>query len=587
MDATHAKKLMKTARDHLRFACKLYRRQMQRGKFFLHEHPQTATSWRLPEVKRFLQSPGVGTAVCHQCSFGLMTPSKSGELMPAKKPTQFMSNSPCMPNELFRICQRTHVHQHLEGGRAKEAENYPADLIRAILRGMPRTTEAMHAVNLSVQAEWDAIMKVAHNVDREMGDYDNDNIQPSTLGTTEGGEFTITYGDKHMNDTYFDTCTSEPLPSKLVKQAIADELSYFNKIVWKATRTEETKKAEDVHLVRTRWVMCNKGDDAAPDIRARLVACEVNNSRDDSYFASTPPLESMKILFSDYISRKYAPDGSHLQISVVDVRKTYFNAEPVRNKHLSFPKEMGVPKGYCARLLRCVYGTRDAGLLWEECYSACLTEMGFIRGVANPCCFVHPGHHLRLVVHGDVFTCTGPTHGLDWYENELQKLFEIKMRGRLGHEQGCDKEMRILNRIVRLDDLGLVYEPDPRHAEILIRSMDIDGGSRVTPGDKPHALKHVDTPHDNALPELFPQEDEHANDYDDEPINALRVRCVAFSDNIDTHYVPTYSENIWRAPQGICGERGRCLEEAVVERQHLHWEDAARHGKEACQPLST
>ena len=54
-------------------------------------------------------------------------------------------------------------------------------------------------------------------------------------------------------------------------------------------------------LVRSRWVLCNKGDQENPDMRARLVACEVNHGqKNDACFASTPPLESKKALFSKY-----------------------------------------------------------------------------------------------------------------------------------------------------------------------------------------------------------------------------------------------------------------------------------------------
>ena len=84
-----------------------------------------------------------------------------------------------------------------------------------------------------------------------------------------------------------------------------------------------------------------------------------------------------------------------------------------------------------------MYGTRDAGLLWEDCYSTCLVNMGFERGVANPCCVYHPKHGLRLVVHGDDFTCTGSKEALDWYEAELQRHFEVKIRGRLGEAPEC------------------------------------------------------------------------------------------------------------------------------------------------------
>ena len=48
------------------------------------------------------------------------------------------------------------------------------------------------------------------------------------------------------------------------------------------------------------------------------------------------------------------------------------------------------------------------------------------------------------------------------------------------------KEMRVLNRIVRITDGGLLYEADPRHAEMLIKSLKLeDAKSVVTSGIKP------------------------------------------------------------------------------------------------------
>ena len=46
--------------------------------------------------------------------------------------------------------------------------------------------------------------------------------------------------------------------------------------------------------------------------------------------------------------------------------------------------------------------------------------------------------------------------------------------------------MRTLNRIVRITPTGVRYEADPRHHELLIRSMGLEAGSSViTPGIKP------------------------------------------------------------------------------------------------------
>ena len=35
---------------HLRFVCSLYRQQVASGRFFLHEHPASAVSWREDEI---------------------------------------------------------------------------------------------------------------------------------------------------------------------------------------------------------------------------------------------------------------------------------------------------------------------------------------------------------------------------------------------------------------------------------------------------------------------------------------------------------------------------------------------------------
>ena len=46
-------------RMHLAWCCHLYRRQIARGAYFLHEHPAHATSWSEPCVKSLLQLRGV------------------------------------------------------------------------------------------------------------------------------------------------------------------------------------------------------------------------------------------------------------------------------------------------------------------------------------------------------------------------------------------------------------------------------------------------------------------------------------------------------------------------------------------------
>ena len=56
---------------------------------------------------------------------------------------------------------------------------------------------------------------------------------------------------------------------------------------------------------------------------------------------------------------------------------------------MSLPPELGLPKHYVAKQIRCVYGTRGAGMIWEQCYRNALEAIGFSSGISNHSLFHH------------------------------------------------------------------------------------------------------------------------------------------------------------------------------------------------------
>ena len=70
--------------------------------------------------------------------------------------------------------------------------------------------------------------------------------------------------------------------------------------------------------------------------------------------------------------------------------------------------------------MRCVYGTRDAGAIWEDTYRDLLESIGFVSGKASPCVFHNPEHDITTVVHGDDFTSLGHDKALDWMEAKME-----------------------------------------------------------------------------------------------------------------------------------------------------------------------
>ena len=55
---------------HLRVCMQVCKRQYDRGRYFLHEHPYPASSWREPMVDEVLALPRTILILSHMCKFG-------------------------------------------------------------------------------------------------------------------------------------------------------------------------------------------------------------------------------------------------------------------------------------------------------------------------------------------------------------------------------------------------------------------------------------------------------------------------------------------------------------------------------------
>ena len=71
----------------------MYKKQIDQGRLFLHEHPATATSWSLEEVGKVATYAGVDIITADLCMHGLMTTGPHKIPTPAQKKTKFMTNS--------------------------------------------------------------------------------------------------------------------------------------------------------------------------------------------------------------------------------------------------------------------------------------------------------------------------------------------------------------------------------------------------------------------------------------------------------------------------------------------------------------
>ena len=123
----------------------IYREQIEGGRFFLHEHPETAGSWEETCISDLLEIPGVSRVCGDQCQYGQEVQYGAFRGQPVRKATGFMSNAPRVLQRLTRrcagrdgTCSRAKGCNHVQasGRVAKDAARYSDGPCRAMFRGM-------------------------------------------------------------------------------------------------------------------------------------------------------------------------------------------------------------------------------------------------------------------------------------------------------------------------------------------------------------------------------------------------------------------------------------------------------------------
>ena len=291
--------------------------------------------------------------------------------------------------------------------------------------------------------------------------------------------------------------TGMKLDAEKLVEARAKEIKYTkDKQVYKKIPRWKAKQS-GWKIVRTRWIDINKGDDLEPIYRSRLVAKEFNDSEMDGIFAGTPPLEALRSI----IHEAATVDGSgEKMIMIADVARAFFEAKATREVCIEIPEEdmteSDKKQDMVGYLMRSLYGTRDAAMNWQAEVSREMKKWGFEQGVYNPCLYVHKTWGITTMVHGDDFVSVGTQESLKKLEELMTKRFELKI-AMVGREEGYEKESRILNRIVRVTENGWEYEPDQRHAEIVIKEFGLENAKEVAMPTEPEKKWEEE---ENAMP---------------------------------------------------------------------------------------
>ena len=235
--------------------------------------------------------------------------------------------------------------------------------------------------------------------------------------------------------------------------------------------------------------------------RARLVGREIKTNQRPDLFAATPPLESLRMIFS--ICASHQDDKDPYRILSSDIKRAYFFAKAKRLIFIEIPAEDRVPgdENKIGRLNLSLYGTRDAAMNWQDEFISTLVANGFLKGKASPCNFFHPQRNLCVIVHGDDFTSTGPKKQLMWFKELLDKAYECKHHW-LGPDDSEERSIRVLNRVICWAKDSITYEADARHVEVVLNQLQLNEAKSVTsPGTREEQTKANETTSDEMKPD--------------------------------------------------------------------------------------
>ena len=178
-----------------------------------------------------------------------------------------------------------------------------------------------------------------------------------------------------------------------------------------------------------------------------------------------------------------------IRLIVINIRCSGFVAEATRDLYVELPGEIRRPgEDKVGKLLKSLYGTRDAASNWEKTIRKVMESFGFICSMGTPRNFYHPTRNLRCTVHGDDFVTLGPMSELEKLAQEMRSKWMIEERGIFGPPEssrsGTVQKMRHLNAE------GIMYETDPRHVDLVVKALGVTkpvtiSGSRIARSGRP------------------------------------------------------------------------------------------------------
>ena len=121
-------------------------------------------------------------------------------------------------------------------------------------------------------------------------------------------------------------------------------------------------------------------------------------------------------------------------------------------------------QGFVGKLIKAMYGTRSAPLMWQKVVREKMKALGFRACVTVPCLYD--------------FLCSGETGDFAWFRGELENSFELKSQ-----VVGPGSSATYLGRRISWDEDGISIEGEDKYIQKMLKEWRLERCTSLsTPG---------------------------------------------------------------------------------------------------------
>ena len=258
------------------------------------------------------------------------------------------------------------------------------------------------------------------------------------------------------------------------KAAISTEENQMEEeYVYDVNAIDDMTEKERFEAIRCHFVLTLKRDaeGKVEKYKARFVAGGDRQSKNTYDDIKSPTARSASVKLAAAIAAKLK-----LKVRVFDVKGAYLKVKVKDGQRLF----IRLPDGRYARLLKYLYGLKQAGLMWHEEIKSLLLSLGYTQSTADECVFtfMKGDDYVNIVLHVDDLFCTATSDRL------LDKLYKQlkKAYGEVTFKDG--ESFTYLGMKVRVTDEGILLS-QPGAIDKLVNEADMEGAS---PASTPQAI---------------------------------------------------------------------------------------------------